>query len=1093
MADMGATIGGANVRITPNTRKFAGELRKKLQDAEKRIAMRLRVEIDTRQLSRQVSSASKQVEQAAEKIDLPTDIDAAKVAESARRASKVAERAVEKVGLGFEADTSSAVSTVQKSVSTAKRAVGKIILPLDVNGAQVAAGVRKAASAARRALPEINIPLGARAATLVASVRRAAGKAKAVSGKISLPIDADNSRLLRSVRAAAALVQRVSKINIPVGVAARGLVVGVKAAVARAQAAAGKIDVWIDVHKSQLLMLPRLFGGLSRFSGMVAGLSVAAGGAVSVLGGLAPIITAVGAAAVSAAVPIGTLAAGLAPAALGGAILGVGTLKSIVAGLGDVLKETDPEKYAEKFSQLPSGIKPAVAEIRKLQNSFKLAGQAAQTAFFQKLQNLGQIRNLIAPIRTAMVSLAAEMGRTANALIQFTTSGSGLVMMKQLILNARSAMVPLVQAFGQATRGIIALGAAGSPILVEMSWKVNKLAQDWQQKMVTAFNNGSLEAGMRRGVAVLGELWTKVQQVGSIVGNVFSAMNAAGQPFLGTIGQIIESMSRWTGSDTGMYSMTVFFQSLSAATAAVAPLIGQVASILATTLVPAASQTIQVLAPFVSTVLEGMRKGLEAIAPVLPQIGEQLGQAMSSLAPVLPVVGDAIAQILQAIAPLVPLVARMAAEILPTLIPVVVGFVQAAAKVLEWAIQALPVLLPVAAAIFALVNPFGAVAIAVGGLVGALVAFWPQITQWVSNLVGRFRDMVIEVRDKCDQFEQNVKDTFVRLWNSTTQTVARMWNAVVSWFVNGANWAGAKITQFKDAAVNKFVSVKNSMVNAISVAWNTVKNWFINGANSAVNVVVGLAQRIGTWFLNIRNRMVNMIMGTWNAVTSWFRSGGTNSVNIIASFAQRVWNWFTNLRAGMVNRVQAAWQAVVAYFRVGVQNAISWVSSLPQRAVNALGNVGNLLFNSGKALIRGFIEGIKSMFGAVGRAAKGAVQKARDFFPNSPAKTGPFSGRGWVLYSGRAVGESFAAGIEQRSRGVGAATQSLMDAAQGNLDGFRADVRAVTSVNDVANGGGRVAADYSISVGTIIAADEERPLREMKQMQQMALIRGGAL
>ena len=98
-------------------------------------------------------------------------------------------------------------------------------------------------------------------------------------------------------------------------------------------------------------------------------------------------------------------------------------------------------------------------------------------------------------------------------------------------------------------------------------------------------------------------------------------------------------------------------------------------------------------------------------------------------------------------------------------------------------------------------------------------------------------------------------------------------------------------------------------------------------------------------------------------------------MNIIASFAQRVWNWFTNLRAGMVNRVQAAWQAVVAYFKVGVQNAISWVSSLPQRAVNALGNVGNLLFNSGKALIRGFIEGIKSMFGAVGRAAKGRCRR----------------------------------------------------------------------------------------------------------------------
>lgn len=43
MAGTGATVGGANVRITPDTRKFAGELRKKLQEIESRIAMRLRV------------------------------------------------------------------------------------------------------------------------------------------------------------------------------------------------------------------------------------------------------------------------------------------------------------------------------------------------------------------------------------------------------------------------------------------------------------------------------------------------------------------------------------------------------------------------------------------------------------------------------------------------------------------------------------------------------------------------------------------------------------------------------------------------------------------------------------------------------------------------------------------------------------------------------------------------------------------------------------------------------------------------------------------------------------------------------------------
>ena len=62
--------------------------------------MRLRVEVDARQLVQQANRASKQAEQAAEKIDLPTDIDASKVAQSARQASKAAERAVEKVASG---------------------------------------------------------------------------------------------------------------------------------------------------------------------------------------------------------------------------------------------------------------------------------------------------------------------------------------------------------------------------------------------------------------------------------------------------------------------------------------------------------------------------------------------------------------------------------------------------------------------------------------------------------------------------------------------------------------------------------------------------------------------------------------------------------------------------------------------------------------------------------------------------------------------------------------------------------------------------------------------------------------------------------
>src|SRR5690606_39340172 len=95
----------------------------------------------------------------------------------------------------------------------------------------------------------------------------------------------------------------------------------------------------------------------------------------------------------------------------------------------------------------------------------------------------------------------------------------------------------------------------------------------------------------------------------------------------------------------------------------------------------------------------------------------------------------------------------------------------------------------------------------------------------------------------------------------------------------------------------------------------------------------------------------------------------------------------------------------------GGSNAGDEVGELAGRAVEALGNVGRALFESGKALIQGFIDGIQSMVSAVGNAVSGVLDFVGGFFPNSPAKRGPFSGRGWTLYSGRAVVEDFAAGM----------------------------------------------------------------------------------
>lgn len=100
-----------------------------------------------------------------------------------------------------------------------------------------------------------------------------------------------------------------------------------------------------------------------------------------------------------------------------------------------------------------------------------------------------------------------------------------------------------------------------------------------------------------------------------------------------------------------------------------------------------------------------------------------------------------------------------------------------------------------------------------------------------------------------------------------------------------------------------------------------------------------------------------------------------------------------------------------------IGDAIEFVMGLPDAISDVFAGVGTWLVSSGEDLIQGFIDGIAGMVGAVGDAVGGVLDFAAGFFPNSPAKRGPFSGSGWtaVESGGAALMEQFASGFESRA------------------------------------------------------------------------------
>ena len=178
----------------------------------------------------------------------------------------------------------------------------------------------------------------------------------------------------------------------------------------------------------------------------------------------------------------------------------------------------------------------------------------------------------------------------------------------------------------------------------------------------------------------------------------------------------------------------------------------------------------------------------------------------------------------------------------------------------------------------------------------------------------------------------------------------------------------------------------NTLVPSFKRAWDQLKAV----VSTVVNAVVGYFK----WWQSVYTAIFNFIL---NAARTWF-NGFRAVLSGISSVVSRVIGFFTDMK----NKTVAKFSEI-----------ISSAKALPGRIIGAIGNLGSLLYNKGREMIRGFIDGIGSMVSAAVNKVRSLVDSVMAYLPGSPAKKGPLSGRGWTPYRGKALVEGFAEGIER--------------------------------------------------------------------------------
>lgn len=224
-------------------------------------------------------------------------------------------------------------------------------------------------------------------------------------------------------------------------------------------------------------------------------------------------------------------------------------------------------------------------------------------------------------------------------------------------------------------------------------------------------------------------------------------------------------------------------------------------------------------------------------------------------------------------------------------------------------------------------------------------------------------------------------------------------------------------------AIQNAISVALSAIGAIwNAIWPTLSvlvGYVLSTIQNTISTVLGVVQGIiqvvtsaiqGDWS-GVWEGIKAIASSIWEGIKRIVSAGievAKNVINNVLNVIKGIWNgaW-----TGLKNFVGSIWDGIKQGVSNGIDSVLGFVRSLPGKITGIFSNAGNWLIDSGKSIINGLKDGITKGFEDAKSAVKNGLKAIRDFFPFSPAKKGPFSGHGWVLYSGMSIAEALGAGF----------------------------------------------------------------------------------
>lgn len=274
-------------------------------------------------------------------------------------------------------------------------------------------------------------------------------------------------------------------------------------------------------------------------------------------------------------------------------------------------------------------------------------------------------------------------------------------------------------------------------------------------------------------------------------------------------------------------------------------------------------------------------------------------------------------------------------------------------------------------------------------------------------------------------------------WDSVVQWLNGVWKACLDWLASG--WEGVKqafagFGEWLQDLWQKIVDGFNAFVEYI-----VTMKWAEDFSNAAIKGFELLGEFIGNLPGMILDGLA-FLGDLWLKAVEWFGNFVKAGIDAFLGYVR----WLTELPGKIIAAIAdlgpKLWDGAVEWtgqFLEGAKgvwnNVVEFVSGIPGAIMKALGDMGSFLLKSGEALVNGFLRGIQNSWNKLTSWVSDGMSKLRGLWPFSPAKWGPFSGRGYVTYSGEAIVRDFADSIagqqsylESRASGIAQTARNVI-------------------------------------------------------------------